>query len=485
LSEIYSRKKEREMNTKWSTRGSVLLVSILLFSCLAAACGRATTPHGVTAPAETGTPPGAPLNADEALLQDAQQYAQDMGVDLDEAVRRLQSQDDIGRLNATLTANERETFAGLWVEHQPDFRVIVRFTRAGKRTIRPYIESEPWADLVEVRSASVTLAELAAIQAQTTQALDRLDFEVTSLLDVKGNRVEVVVTDRAWFEKELENAGVDLPEHVELVVTEGHSARETDVCAPSSVPGVAFPRQEPVEGIRATMEAELIGNLVLVDGCLRVNSIYGQASTLPVWPPEFTITADEDEIQVHDGDDQVVARVGQEVYMSGGEGSANSMPDCVREQLPAVCTGPYWIVGDTVRPNLRHDSELFSLDVISTTDHTLLFLGQKPALDEWADGDSVVAGTLVLYDYQRCPRVVSDDGLTDYVPLWPPDYGARVENGEFEILDGSGQAVARVKEEAVLAGASIPMVWDSEQYQRLRRELPGDCYGPYWVVKPR
>jgi hypothetical protein len=160
-----------------------------------------------------------------------------VGVDLDEAVRRLQYQDDIGRLNATLTANERETFAGLWVEHQPDFRVIVRFTRAGNRTIRPYIESEPWADLIEVRSASVTLAELAAIQAQTTQALDRLDFEVTSLLDVKGNRVEIVVTDRAWFEKELENAGVDLPEHVELVVTEGHSARETDVCAPPLCPG--------------------------------------------------------------------------------------------------------------------------------------------------------------------------------------------------------------------------------------------------------
>jgi len=482
LSEIYSRKKGREMNIK----RLVLLVSALLFSCIAAAaCGRATTPRAVTGPAATGTPLGAPLNADEALLQDAQQYAQDVGVDLDEAVRRLQYQDDIGRLNATLTANERESFAGLWVEHQPDFRVIVRFTRAGRRMIRPYIKGEPWADLVEVRSASVTLAELEAIQAQTTQALERLDFEVISSLDVKGNRVEVYVTDREWFEKQLEKAGIDLPKQVELVLIEGHSAREIDVCAPSAVPGIAFPRQEPVEGVRATMAAELIGHLVLVDGCLRVNSIYGEASYLPVWPPEFTLTAEDDGIQVRDGDGQVVARVGEEVYVSGGEGSAASMPECVREQLPAVCTGPYWIVGDTVRPNLRHDSELFSLDVISTTEQSLLFLGQKPVLDEWADGDSVVAGRLVLYDYQRCPRVVSDDGLTDYVPLWPPDYGVRVANGAIEILDGSGQVVARVGEEAVLAGASIPVVWDSEAYQRLRRELPGDCHGPYWIVKHR
>jgi hypothetical protein len=233
------------------------------------------------------------------------------------------------------------------------------------------------------------------------------------------------------------------------------------------------------------MEAELIGELVLVDGCLRVDSIYGGDSVVPVWPPEFALGAEGDDIQVLDGDGRVVARVGQETYMSGGQGPASSVPDCVREQLPAGCTDPYWIVGDTVRPNLRHDSELFSLDVISKTEQSLIFLVKKPVLDEWAEGDSTIAGRLVLYDYQRCPRVVSENGLTDAVPLWPPDYAVRVEDEAVEILDGSGQVVARVGEEVVLAGDSIPVVWDSDAYQRLRRELPGDCYGPYWVVKPR
>jgi hypothetical protein len=368
------------------------------------------------------------LSPDDALRRDAEQYAKDVGVTVDEAMKRLVYQDGIGELNAALQANEADTYAGLWIEHQPEFRVIVLFTRRGERTIRPYIAEVPWADLVEVRDANVTLAELETIRAQAARELDKLDYEVHHALDVKGNRVEVWVTDREWFEGELRAAGIRLPKHVALVVVEGPGVRDFDVCAPSPVPGVSFPRQEPVEGIRATMEAELIGDLVLVDGCLRVNAIHGDTSYLPVWPPEYTLQAVGDEIQVLDGEGQVVARVGQEVYMGGGEGSAAAMPDCVREQLPAGCTGPYWIVGTGVRPNLRRDSELFSLDVISTTERSLLFLRKKPVLDDWAEEDGLLTGKL--------------------------------------------------------EGGKIPVSWDSERYRQLYYELPGDCNGPYWIVEP-
>ena len=479
------------------------LCALVGISLAVAACGKALAPRAnadadgihvsVTLDIETDpdqftpeTPSGDEariLSSEEALRRDAERYAEEMGITLDEAMRRFQYMDDIGQLNAALTANEHDSFAGLWVEHQPDFRVIVLFTRRGERTIRPYIKDKSWAHLVEVRKASVTYAELQAVQAETIQALDKLAFEVSCSLDVKGNRVEVWVTDREWFERELEKADIDLPKHVELVVIEGHSVQEIDICATPSVPGVAFPRQEPVEGIRVTMAAELIGDLVLVDGCLRVNSIYGEVSYLLIWPPEFTLRAEDDESQVLDGDGQVMARVGQEVYVGGGEGSAASMPGCVREQLPAACTGPYWIVGDTVRPNLRHDSELFSLDVISATERSLLFLGKTPVLDEWAEEDAPLIGKLVLYDDQRCPRVKDENGLIDYLPIWPPDHRARVENGQVEIVNGSGQVVARVGEEVRLDGGRIPIDWDSGKYRQLLNELPGDCNGPYWVVE--
>lgn len=224
-----------------------------------------------------------------------------MGISVDDALRRIGYQDDIGRLRAELATNERDTFAGLWVDHQPGYRIVVQFTRDAEQTIRPYIEDKPWAGLVEVRTASATLSALEAALAETVRDFDRLDFDVTTALNEKGNRIEVYVTDPAWFERELRKANIQLPDHVELVTVAGHSAKEIDICAPSPVPGVAFPHQAPVEGIWAVMDAELIGDLVLANGCLRVNSIYGDASYLPVWPPEFTLKSENDTLQVLDG----------------------------------------------------------------------------------------------------------------------------------------------------------------------------------------
>ena len=492
LSTVWARFRRLRVQRRGRTLGLLILVglSFIIAACTPVVSDAEGIHVAVTLDIEedpsalaSATPSGdeeTVLSPEETLRRDAEQYAEDVGVPLEEAQRRLQVQDDIGELNAALQANERDTFGGLWMEHEPEYRVIVLFTRWGKRTIRSYIQGKPWADLVEVQKASVTYAELQAIQAETIRALDKLAFEVSCALDVKGNRVEVWVTDREWFEKELGKAGIDLSRHVELVLVQGHSAKEVDICEAPSVPGVAFPRQAPVEGERATMAAELIGRLTLVDGCLRVNSIYGTASYLPIWPPEFALRAHDGEIQVLDGDGQVVAHVGQEVYMSGGEGSAASMPDCVREQLPAACTGPYWVVGDAVRPNLRHDSELFSLDVISTTERSLLFLRKKPVLDEWAEEGAPLVGKLVLYEHQRCLRIERQS--ESYVPLWPPEYEVRVEKGEVEVVDGSGQVIARAGEEVRLEGGKIPVSWGLEQYRRLYHELPGDCNGPYWIV---
>ena len=49
-----------------------------------------------------------------------------------------------------------------------------------------------------------------------------------------------------------------------------HPMPTIDVCEPLDVPGVAFPRQEYVEGPRVMMVAVLVGDLVLIDGCLQI-----------------------------------------------------------------------------------------------------------------------------------------------------------------------------------------------------------------------
>ena len=64
----------------------------------------------------------------DSLLQDATSYAALEGVSVDEAVRRLQLQQKVSELDAALAAEESPTFAGLWIQHQPQFRVVARFT---------------------------------------------------------------------------------------------------------------------------------------------------------------------------------------------------------------------------------------------------------------------------------------------------------------------------------------------------------------------
>ena len=64
----------------------------------------------------------------DALTFDAQSYADEWGTTLEEAVSRLELQQAIGELQAALEENESGTFGGLWIQHGPEFRVVIRST---------------------------------------------------------------------------------------------------------------------------------------------------------------------------------------------------------------------------------------------------------------------------------------------------------------------------------------------------------------------
>ena len=240
-----------------------------------------------------------------------------------------------------------------------------------------------------------------------------------------------------------------------------------DVCEPLDTPGVAFPRQEYVEGPREMMAAELVGDLVLRDGCLHIKSLYGDTSYLPLWPAEFTVSLDDDGFPVvMNGQQEIVGRVGEEIYMGGGEASANAMLACVREQLPNECGGKVWVVGDGTQLNLNFDSELFSMDMIPAPDRTAILLKKEPILDEWAGEPDSITGILRFYFPDRCPRIKSESGARDFLPVWPSGYSLQITDDLVEILDGEGNLVARQDEKVTLNGALVPPDWNNPNYRQ-------------------
>jgi hypothetical protein len=190
------------------------------------------------------------LGAKDALLRDAQEYASDMGVSTDEALHRLQLQDSIGELGAELSTNEVKTFAGLWIEHTPEYRVVVQFTHDGEDTIKPYLKQHTeLADIVEVRTANVSLADLERAQTNASDSVRASGIPADSGINVYNNSVElyVVKADRSRFDNALQKGEIRLPDNVRVITvealaetTEGIYEGETsppDETSSESVPG--------------------------------------------------------------------------------------------------------------------------------------------------------------------------------------------------------------------------------------------------------
>jgi hypothetical protein len=197
------------------------------------------------------------LGAKDALLCDAREYALDMGVSTDEALRRLQLQDSIGELNAELSTNEVATFAGLWIEHTPKYRVVVQFTHDSEETLKPYLKQHTeLADIVEVRTANVSLADLQKAQSDASPSVRALDIPVESGINVCNNSVELYMTeaDRSRFDNALQRREIRLPDNVRVITVEALAVNTTDIhegetSPPDETSGESVPGFELLGGL--------------------------------------------------------------------------------------------------------------------------------------------------------------------------------------------------------------------------------------------
>jgi hypothetical protein len=205
----------------------VMMITLCLVAVLVAPVFHLSTP--VTYSSSNAFINDAPIYEGDALILDAREYAVRYGVELTEAIYRLELQRSTGDLESELAEMERETFAGLWLQHTPDFRIIVQFANNGNETIRPYILEQPFASYVEVRTVAVTLWELQATEDWVHEFLSRQSIPADSLVDVIGNRVELRVLDRTILDRALQQARIDLPDHVVVVTVDKLFSPATEI----------------------------------------------------------------------------------------------------------------------------------------------------------------------------------------------------------------------------------------------------------------
>lgn len=105
--------------------------------------------------------------------------------------------------------------------------------------------------------------------------------------------------------------------------------------------------------IYTAMVAKTEGFLKNVDGCIRVSSReFGDGDAL-VWPPDYKMTIEDGQIRVVSGivtgdHQEIVIKYGEWVLLGGG--NVSELDEQLQSTIPDNCPGPYWVVGQTIRP---------------------------------------------------------------------------------------------------------------------------------------
>jgi hypothetical protein len=122
-------------------------------------------------------------------------------------------------LDAMLQQREKDTFAGLWVQHTPTFRVIVQFTDQGPKDVAKYLPDPSLAPYIDIRRANMSYDQLISTQRHVVMALRGRKFD--SGINIPANQVEVYVRDEQPLLHAFIEASFPIPANTQLVpVTE-------------------------------------------------------------------------------------------------------------------------------------------------------------------------------------------------------------------------------------------------------------------------
>lgn len=157
---------------------------------------------------------------DRPELVDIAIYAWSMNITMDQAMDRQTIRDSFDGVQPALMGNEAVTFCGMWIQHQPEYKFVIAFTRDGENTIKKYVTAYQ-LHYIELRTYRYTLQEMLAGQRQVGTTLNSLGIKYQSGTRVQENYVLVEVTDRTPIDQAITEGKLVLPDFVRIEVVSG------------------------------------------------------------------------------------------------------------------------------------------------------------------------------------------------------------------------------------------------------------------------
>jgi len=121
----------------------------------------------------------------------SEKYADTYRTSTEEATQRIAASRDAGRLQQRIATENPETFAGLYIEHSPEFQIVVLFTKDPERNLARYTQSR----LYSARVAPRSLETIRSAQEEVGEQLSRSEIRFESGIDIRRSEVELRVLD--------------------------------------------------------------------------------------------------------------------------------------------------------------------------------------------------------------------------------------------------------------------------------------------------
>ncbi len=156
----------------------------------------------------------------EIMAESADIYAADFDIPHEEALKRLAIQEQLGNIEQLITEGNPNSFASLYIEHNPEYRIVVMSTLKDPTVMQAYFDTLEYDVPLSFKTVDNALIDLEKLQADTAAQLYNASIDADMNINIHQNRVEVYVTDINLFKQQTTQSNITLPITIHIEQTE-------------------------------------------------------------------------------------------------------------------------------------------------------------------------------------------------------------------------------------------------------------------------